>query len=413
MFKSLKRVAYRVPDIEKAKQWYCRILGIKPSFDASYAVIFPVGDSELVLYPDTVKASKSNDGATAYWGVDDVDAAYKLLLQSGAASHAEISTVFGTRRASVSDPFGNILGIIGRAADKKMGSVEHRPSETAMNVAFLRALAASDEREEIKGRDYFAEKFLSEDRKKALKDPAARAWLIKSPPGLYEYLIARTAYFDQIVERALRENIPQIVFLGAGYDSRAYRFMGLIKQTRIFEIDAPATQQRKKEVLQAADIPIPEQLTFISVNFNMDSLKEVLMQAGFDKSKKTVFIWEGVTFYLFPKAVDDTLRFIKSNSPIDSVISFDYVVDSPKGLDGYGVKEFREAMRSNFPGEAMPFAIENGKIRSFLSERGFTIIDHLTTKDMEKKYLTLRDGSSGGKVTEMFCFVQASVSNRI
>jgi len=59
---------------------------------------------------------------------------------------------------------------------------------------------------------------------------------------MYEYLIARTAFFDDIVEQALRENIPQIVFLGAGYDSRPYRFKDLIKETSIFELDIHTTQ---------------------------------------------------------------------------------------------------------------------------------------------------------------------------
>jgi hypothetical protein len=66
-------------------------------------------------------------------------------------------------------------------------SVEHRPSETAIGAAAMRFLAATDEREEIKGPDYLAEIFLTEDRKVPLKDPAMREWVIKNrvPPGMY------------------------------------------------------------------------------------------------------------------------------------------------------------------------------------------------------------------------------------
>lgn len=374
-------------------------------------MVFAVGDSELVLAPNATPASKNDENAVAYWRVDDVDSAYKTLLQSGATSHNEINSISGLRRASVIDPFGNIVGVIGTEADKGKRSIEQQPSETAMIVTFYRALAAYDEREEIKGHDFLAEKFLAEDRKNIIKDPAARTWLIKNPPGMYEYFIARTAYFDKIVEEALQGKIPQIAFLGAGYDSRAYRFKDYIESTMIFEIDAPTTQQRKKELLQKAGILTPEQLIFVSCDFNKASLQEVLLRAGFDKNKKTLFIWEGVTFYLLPKAVDDTLSFIKSNSPIGSTVCFDYASSSPSGLNGYGVKELKAGMKSNFPGEATPFSLEDGQIRSFLSERGFTIVEHLTTKDMERKYLTLRDGSSGGRVTEMFCFVKATVSS--
>ena len=63
------------------------------------------------------------------------------------------------------------------------------------------------------------------------------------------WLIARTAYIDAIFKQSLLENIPQIVFLGAGYDTRTYRFRELIKETNIFELDIKPTQQRKKEKL--------------------------------------------------------------------------------------------------------------------------------------------------------------------
>ncbi len=413
MFKSLNRVVYRVPDVNKGKQWYRNVLDKAPVFDAPFAVVFPIGEFELVLAPHAGPASNNNNngGAIAYWGVDDVDSAYKRLIQLGATPHSEINSINGTRIASLTDPFGNVLGIKGTDADKSKASVEHRPSESAQAVAFMRSLAALDEREGIRGRDYLAEKFLTEERRAALKNPEVREWMMKNPPGLYEYTIARTAYFDCVVEGALRENIPQVVFLGAGYDSRPYRFKDLIRETRIFEVDALPTQQRKKELLQKANITAPGQLSYVTVNFNVDDMKEVLNKAGFDKNKKTLFIWEGVTFYLMPRIVDDTLTFMKSNSKSGSSVCFDCSTSSPDALDGYGVKELREAMRVSFPGEATLFAMEDGKIESFLSERGFSVIEHLTAEDMERKFLTLHDGSSAGRVTAMFNFVHAAVSS--
>src|SRR5208283_432495 len=303
MFKCLNRVVYTVSDIEQAKHWYRKILGKDPIFDSPFVVIFSIANFGLVLTPRANQVSKNDDGVVAYWGVDDVVAAYNQLLQSGATPHSEITTtVGGTRRASVLDPFGNVLGITGTEVDKSKSSIEHQPSETAMHVTFLRALAAVDEREEIRGSDYLAEVFLPADRKKMLKKVTERVWLINNPPLIftYGYIIARTVFFDQIVEQALRDNIPQIVFLGAGYDSRPYRFKDLIKETRLFEVDANSTQQSKMELLHKANISIPEQLTFVSVNFNTDDLKECLFKTGYDNNKKTLFICEGVTCYLFP-----------------------------------------------------------------------------------------------------------------
>lgn len=411
MFKDIKRVVYQVQDIDRGKQWYRDLLDKDPVFDAPFAVIFSIGDVQLVLAPHAGPMTKNDGGAIAYWGVDDVDVAYKRLIQLGATRHSEINSVFGTRMASVADPFGNVLGIRGTEADKNKASVEHRPSESAMAVTFMRALAALDERDGIRGGDLLAETFLTAERKAALKNPAVRQWMMKNPPGLYEYVIARTAFFDHIVEQSLMKRIPQIVFLGAGYDSRSYRFRDQIKETRIFEMDALLTQQRKKELLRKANICAPEQLTYITTNFNTDDLEDVLLKAGFDSNAKTLFVWEGVTFYLPLKAVNDTLDFIKSNSKAGSTVCFDCATTSKEGLDGYGVKELREAMRVSFPGEETLFSIEDGKIGTFLSERGFTVIEHLTSEGMEKKYLTLHDGSSAGEVTAMFNFVHAAVAD--
>ena len=200
------------------------------------------------------------------------------------------------------------------------------------------------------------------------------------------------------------------MFLGAGYDSRPYRFRDLIKGTSLFELDIHTTQQRKMELLHQAGISIPEQLILVSINFNTDNLKEVLLRAGYDQKRKTLFIWEGVTHYLLPKAVDDTLSFIKSNSPPGSTVCFDYTSIFPDRFDLQDVKELIANRRASASREPSRFGIAKGEITSFLSERGYEVIDQLTPQDMERNYLTLRDGSSAGKVAAIFCFVHASVA---
>jgi methyltransferase (TIGR00027 family) len=289
--------------------------------------------------------------------------------------------------------------------------IEHQPSETAMATATMRALAAHDEREEIRGPDYLAEMFLTEDRKRPLADPTVRQWVMKNKitPGAYEFMIARTAFFDHVVEHALRENVPQIVFLGAGYDTRPYRFKDLIQDTRIFELDTQPTQQHKKELLRQARIPIPEQLAFVPINFNTDNLKDVLFMAGFSRNQRALFVWEGVTYYLSAQVVDDTLRFVRSNSPTGSSICFDYASLSLEALNEDGAKKLRQLMESDYPAEPTKFGIPQGKLDTFLSERGYEVIEHLAPSDMERKYLSLRDGSSAGRLPALFSLVHAVV----
>lgn len=296
-------------------------------------------------------------------------------------------------------------------ADTNKRSIQHQPSETAMATATMRALAAYDEREEIRGPDYLAEIFLTEDRKSPLKDPMVRQWVMKNKitPGAYEFMIARTAFFDDVVEHALRENLPQIVFLGAGYDTRPYRFKDLIQDTRIFELDTQPTQQLKQELLHQARIPIPEQLAFVPINFNTDNLEDVLFKAGFSRDQGALFVWEGITYYLSAQIVDDTLRFVRSNSPAGSSICFDYASLSPEALNEDGVKKLRHLMESDHPAEPTKFGIPQGNLDTFLLERGYEVVEHLTPSEMERKYLSLRDGSSAGRVPALFSLVHAVV----
>jgi methyltransferase (TIGR00027 family) len=136
-----------------------------------------------------------------------------------------------------------------------------------------------------------------------------------------------------------------------------------------------------------------------------------LHQARFNRNKKSLFVWEGVTYYLSAEVVDDTLRVITSHSPAGSLICFDYASHSHNRLNDEGLKKIREMMRTHYPGEPTQFGIRNGEIESFLSPRGYDIIEHLNSKDMERKYLNLPDGSPAGKIPVLFCLVLASVSD--
>lgn len=412
MFQSLDRVVYQVTDIQQAQNWYNNLLKTEPVFASPLIVIYRIGSSSLALVPIGNVSSQSNERIVAYWSVTEIDTVFQYMLDAGATKHTDITPVLNTKIAKVIDPFGNIIGITGKDSAKPK-SLENKPSETAMTVAFCRALATVDEREELRGPDYLAEIFLTEDGKRPLKDQAARKWVMDNlmTGGVYEYFIARTAYLDQVVAGALQENIPQIVFLGAGYDTRSYRLRELIRDTKIFEVDIISTQQRKKQLLETARISIPEQLTFISINFEKDDFSEVFAKAGFNRNHKTLFIWEGVTYYLTPEAVDSTLDFVKNNSPAGSIICFDYSADAPDMDERYGVKQTRESMNATYTAERIQFKIVEGTIDSFLKERGYQMTVHLTPEEMERKYLTLGDGTLAGKAVANLCLVQAVVTN--
>ena len=110
MFLGMRTVTYRTPDIAAGKAWYAQVLGHDPYYDEPFYVGFNVAGYELGLVPD---GSGGEGGATFFWGADDVDAAVERLLSLGATLLAPVKDVGGgIRVATVTDPFGNVIGVI-------------------------------------------------------------------------------------------------------------------------------------------------------------------------------------------------------------------------------------------------------------------------------------------------------------
>jgi methyltransferase (TIGR00027 family) len=290
-------------------------------------------------------------------------------------------------------------------AMKPTSGIEHQASRTALSAAMLRYMAYKDAHSDFPGTDHLSGLFLPPNIKTVLFFPFFRRGLRKKFVGGYEYVLARTNYFDELFERALEENIPQIVVLGAGYDTRAIRFGGLIQKTKIFELDAPHTQLQKQAVLAKTGNKIPEQLIFVPINFSTQNLEQVLLPAGYDRSQKTLFLWEGVTFYLTAGEVDRTLGFIRGNSGPGSRLAFDY---SYKGaIDGtaeyYGAEETARAVSEDR--EPFTFGIEKGMIESFLADRGFELVSHHSPSELQQTFLTDQAGELYGRMYGFVCIV--------
>jgi predicted enzyme related to lactoylglutathione lyase len=112
-FLGLRTVVYRVTNLKEAKTWYSRALGVEPYFDRDFYVGFNVGGYELGLEPDDSEIENKPGGVAAYWGVEDIEASLKRLLELGATKLSGVQDVGGgIRVATVVDPFGNIFSVI-------------------------------------------------------------------------------------------------------------------------------------------------------------------------------------------------------------------------------------------------------------------------------------------------------------
>jgi methyltransferase (TIGR00027 family) len=139
--------------------------------------------------------------------------------------------------------------------------------------------------------------------------------------ALRAFLVARSRYAEETLARAVAKGVQQYVLLGAGLDTFAYRnpFSGL----RVFEVDHPATQMWKRELLAASRISVPPSLIYAPVDFEHQALPEQLVAAGFDPGAPAFFAWLGVTMYLTLPAFRSTLQFIRSQQPGSGLV-FDY-----------------------------------------------------------------------------------------
>lgn len=109
----LRTAVYNVRNVAKARDWYTKVLGVKPYFDQPFYVGFSVGGFELGIHPGTPHAQKPDTGVLPYWGVSDARKFHQQLLRLGAKPHtAPLDVGGGIVAAAVKDPFGNVFGII-------------------------------------------------------------------------------------------------------------------------------------------------------------------------------------------------------------------------------------------------------------------------------------------------------------
>jgi len=291
-------------------------------------------------------------------------------------------------------------------------TVQQAPSQTALAAAFYRAMAKRDATAERIGSDYLAWIFLSGAHRFLVRC----AWIRRAirrkservTPGIYEYVLARTAFFDERYARALDDGTEQIVLLGAGYDTRPLR-MPSPDGMKVIELDIAPTQERKRNCLDRAGLAEPAGLVFAPIDFNTQAIATVLREAGYDPGRKTFFLWEGVTYYLAGDAVDDVLRLVRENTHPETTIAFDYAITlSDENIDGiHGARTFTETWRKHHQGEPFRFFIDQGALPPFLSERGLDLVEHLDANEMESAYLTGDAGLPTGKVTGFFCLAVA------
>jgi methyltransferase (TIGR00027 family) len=216
----------------------------------------------------------------------------------------------------------------------------------------------------------------------------------------------RSRYTEDRLADGVRRGVAQYVILGAGLDSFGYR-SDLAGRVRVFEVDHPATQRWKRQVLAAARIPIPASLAFVPMDFESDSLAERLARGGFDPSRPALISWLGVTMYLTRAAIGQTLAVIGRFAPGTEVIA-DYML--PAGM--------RDEAGDSYAQQVMPVAAQHGEpwltflsaddMSGLLEEHGFGSIEHIRQRDTVEA--AVWDRSDSLRPIDLSCLAHATVS---
>jgi len=144
--------------------------------------------------------------------------------------------------------------------------------------------------------------------------------------GLLDHIALRTRAIDMALLAELETGTRQLVICGAGLDARAFRTPQL-RDAVVFEVDHPATQPLKRAQVKGHP-STAQHVRWVSVDFERESLEQKLKHAGHDPNQRTVWIWEGVTPYLHPAAIESTLAVIAQRSAKGSLALVTYALPS-------------------------------------------------------------------------------------
>jgi methyltransferase (TIGR00027 family) len=268
------------------------------------------------------------------------------------------------------------------------------PSRTAETVCFFRA---SDQRREPSERivdDPYAKMFLGPMMRTALAALQVSGRVGQRAeeysPGLAAYILCRHRFIDDRLRDALNDTtqpIEQVVLLGAGYDTRAYRFASALRGRPVFELDFPSTSRRKAELVAEKKAELPStNVTVVEIDFLTERVEDRLAATGFRKGARTFFVWEGVSMYLSRKAVQSTLATLRAISGAGSQLLMDcwYLLDAP---DVVSTAHRMSANLLHLLGEPVTFGIHPEDVTPFLDRLSYDLVDLADAAELERRYV--------------------------
>ena len=266
-------------------------------------------------------------------------------------------------------------------------------SRTAEGMAMLRALEQRQPRSKRIIEDHYAAAFL--------QNPLYR-WLAVAPlsghavsfllkfwaPGGQEFLSIRPRLVDELVTAAATQGLEQVVILGAGFDTMAWRIRDVLSNVTVYEVDHPATQAVKRRVSER--IGAPSNLRFVAVDFEVDDFVENLRAAGFDPQRRSFIVWVGVTYYLTAQAMARALQQIATLGGAGTQLVFDYMLAEVVESRTRNLEALDKGRRAAKLGEPWLFGLEPAQVGAYLAQFGFRLEKDYDAAELRARYCPQR-----------------------
>lgn len=277
-------------------------------------------------------------------------------------------------------------------------------SRTAMWVATFRGLADLDDPAIMSdpfARDLLPLGYRSIVRAAERSPRASRVvlrGLARATKNLSRHLAMRTRAIDDVVASEALAGTTQLVLLGAGFDARAYR-LDALRDSIVFEIDHPDTQADKRAGI-GSRAPRAREVRSAPIDFAKDTLDDVLARAGHDASKRTTFVWEGVTMYLASDAIDSTLDAVARVSAPSSVLATTYHDRA------FAIESAPLDVLVRVVGEPFRTRMAPSEMRARLTSRGFAVESDEGGDDWSERYLREAGYGSTERLVVARCLVR-------
>lgn len=283
-----------------------------------------------------------------------------------------------------------------------------RGNFTAEIVTYARAVGSLYKDPAVRNADHLSRQFLNTGFSFALRGGLPNVMKVfydLITPGIYLYLHLRTRHIDAILEAEIKQGIDQLVILGAGYDSRAYRYQPKLKNVRVFELDHPATATLKQQRIKrwGGD---SSHVTYVNIDLMDGSLHSKLTESGFDFTARSFILCEGLLYYIPHDAVVRIMECVARTANGSSLV-FDYVLKSvyENRTSAYGAKElFRYVEHKKEP---IKFTLDLNEVSDFLRPYGLHTVSNAEATSLTDQYLRRCNGKNLGKICGAYGIVHA------